>query len=244
MTAWSLKSSLESNFEIVGVGTTQLTAQLWDATHIGVTYKTLMGNQPQNFGNVVSVWSGSEIGWGHNPPPLVSVPVPDNTPSGDLVVTLGDQTPAGGPPYMVAYGTSNSGTAYCAGQMVDRVVQPPFTTLLNLGGVGNKSLLAIFNTPQGNTPMRYGNWIGLWAGQTFTYDGVNRIKKVTVGADVAVGGQAMNGLGLTIDSFYTLGYACGPRDQDLAAWITFKTQPFLLSRLLRALFPEKPRKPA
>ena len=137
---------------------------------------------------------------------------------------------------MVAYGTSNSGTAYCAGQIVDPgQPQTPITTQLSVPWVGTDSLLAEFSTPAQNNPRTYGNWIGLWKGQGFTYNGANRIAKVVVSSDVASGSQSMNGLELTVNTLYTLGYSCGPRDEDVAAWITFKTQPFLLS-LLRSLF--------
>lgn len=243
MTARSTQLGLSSDFEIIASGTTTLSAQLLDATHIRVKYETLMGNQPENFGNVISVWSGGRIGWGNNPQPLVSVPVRGNTPHGDRVITLPRTSTSGGPPYVVAYGTSNSGTAYCAGQVAGPGSQPPFTTQLGLLSVDNDSLLASFATPQGNLPKSYGNWMGLWRGQAIRYDSMNRIAQVNIDSDAAES-QDMNGLSLTFSSFYTIGYACGPRDQDLAAWITFKTQPFSLLRLLRALFRGKSRSSA
>lgn len=236
------KTSLAKSFEIVGWKNTSLTAQLLDATHIGVQFKTLMGNEPLKFGNVISVWSGNQIGW-RTPKPVVSVPVPKNTPAGDMIIDLGNEPPPGGPPYMVAYGTSGSGTAYCAAQVAATDDQPSVTTQLCLPWVGTDSLLAAFLTPQGNLPATYGNWIGLWPGQSVRYDGVNLIKKVNVTGDGAQGSQDMNGLTLTVNTLYTLGYACGPRNEDLAAFITFKTEPFLL-QFLRSLFRIKSRNSA
>ncbi len=224
---------ISSSDIVIASGTTKISAQLLDPTHIAVSYGTLMGNQPKNFGNVVSVWSGSEIGWSNKPNPIVTVPVPGTTPDGDMVVPLGSQPPS--PPYVVAYGTSNSGTAYCAAQIVPSDPPPdPITTQISLPWVGTDSLLAGFITPPQNCPRAYGNWIGLWQGQGITYNGINRIAKVNIDGNVATGSQSMNDLSLTFDTVYTLGYACGPRDQDLAAWLTFKTQPFL-RQLLRSL---------
>ena len=132
-------------------------------------------------------------------------------------------------------GTSGSGTAYCAAQIAgSSQPQEPITTQLGLAWLGSDSLLASFVTLPLNAPKSYRNWIGLWKGQGLTYDGSNRLAKVDIDSDGATS-QSMNGLLLTVDTTYTLGYACGPRDQDLAAWVTFKTDPYLFM-LLRSLF--------
>jgi hypothetical protein len=226
-------TSLLSN-EVIAFGTTKMCAELFDAKHIGVCRKTLTGNQPQLFGNVVSVWSGTGIGWDNKPAPILTVPVEGETPDGDMIIDLGDRH-AGAPPYMVAYGTSDSNTAYCTAQVAgSSPPQAPITTQFSRVQVRSDSLLAYFTTLPRNAPRTYGNWIGLWKGGSLTYDGTNRIAKVDINSDAATS-QSMNNLDLTVDTIYTLGYACGPRDQDLAAWLTFRTQPFLLS-LLRSLF--------
>jgi len=235
VTASSVKSSLPVLLEVIASGTTQLNAKLLDPTHIRVKYETLMGNQPGNFGNVISVWSGGQIGWRNNPQPVVSVPICGNTPDGDTVITLPREATSGGPPYLVAYGTSDSGTAYCASQVAGPGDPQPFTTQLGVPWAGTNSLLASFTTPQGNLPKSYGNWMGLWRGEAIRYDSINRIAKVNIDVDDAQSSQAMNGLALTFSTLYTIGYACGPRDEDLAAWITFKTEPYL-RYLFRALF--------
>jgi hypothetical protein len=210
-------------------------AQLLDMTHIGVSRESLAGNQPNRFGNVVSVWSGTNIGWADKPSPLITVPIADNAPDGDMVIDLSDKTSAK-PPYMVAYGASNSGTAYCAAQVAGASPpQEPIKTELGLTWLGSDSLLANFTTLPQNAPRTNRNWIGLWKGDCLTYDATNRIAKVDIERDDATS-QSMNGLQLTVDTIYTLGYACGPRDEDLAAWVTFRTQPYLL-RLLQSLFP-------
>jgi len=108
--------------DAVASGTTTISAQQVGSTYVSVTYKTLSGNQPQAFGNVISVWNGTNIGWDNRPSAIVTVPITQDTPDGDMVISLGSE-PSGGPPYMVAYGTSKSGTTYCAAQ-IGGVEQP------------------------------------------------------------------------------------------------------------------------
>lgn len=223
--------TVSSTKDIIASGNTKMFAELWDPAHIHVSWQTLSGNQPATFGNVVSVWKGTQIGWGNQPEPILTMPVTDNSPAGDMVLEL-DGTPPG-PPYIVAYGPSNSGTTYCAAQIVDfEKTAEPVLTQIDLLGEGTDSLLAGFDTLPGNNPKNYGNWIGLWEGESFRYDGKDRIARIDVSRAGAKGSQSMNHLPLTFNTKYTLVYACGPRNEDLAAWVTFKTKPFLARLLL------------
>ena len=187
--------------DAVASGTTTISAQQVGSTYVSVTYKTLSGNQPQAFGNVISVWNGTNIGWDNRPSAIVTVPITQDTPDGDMVISLGSE-PSGGPPYMVAYGTSKSGTTYCAAQ-IGGVEQPfePITTKISLRWLGTDSLLAEFSTPPQNDPRANCNWIGLWEGQSFSYNGINRIAKVPVDTNTATGSQDMNGLKLKFKTF-------------------------------------------
>jgi hypothetical protein len=199
-------------------------AELLDATHIGIKRHTLPRNQPESFGNVVCAWSGTDIGWHNQPVPIAAEPVHGNTPDGDMVITLGIGAK---PPFMVAYGTSNNTTAYCAAQIAGVTPAPqPLTIQLLTPAVFSDSLLARFALLPGNAPKTYANWVGLWLGAGLTYDATNRIARVAIDSDQAYS-QAINDLSLLINTTYTLGYACGPRDQDLAASFTFTTGPFL-----------------
>jgi len=203
-----------------------LTAELVVASIVAAKYSTLPGNLPATFKNVIAVWPGTIVLWGEKPLALSAITKDD--PQGDRAINL----PASQPPYTVAYGTSASGTAYCATVLLTELGKPgnPFAIGLDLPWVGDDSLVASFSTPAGNQPHDYGNWLGLWEGQVATYDGSNRIKKVAIDDNVSSGAQLMNDLTLKIKTLYTLGYGCGPKDTDLAATLTFQTEPFLFSR--------------
>jgi hypothetical protein len=206
--------------------TTTFNAALLDATHIVVEYSCLPGDQPKRFGNIVSIWENSQLRWGQ--PALTSSPVDKDEPTGDMIITLREGLPSK-PPYVVAYGTSDSGTAYCAAQVVRPQNEPASvveTTEVSVPFVGNDSLLVNFKTPQGNRPKDNRNWIGLWIGQAAPYDQTNQISKFEVESNNAADSQAMNGLVLLFGTYYTLAYAIGPRPEDLAAWVTFKTKDF------------------
>jgi hypothetical protein len=203
-----------------------LDAQLAGPNVVTASYKTLPGNRPAQFENVIAVWPGRDIPWGQ--PPLTQDLLTGEGPDGDMVLMI----PSGSaPPLIVAYGTSPTGKAYCATSKLEEAHQPGtlFITDLCLHWVGNDSLVATFQTPFGNQPNANENWLGLWEGKVATYDGSNRIAKVAIEADVSSGSQPMNDLTLKVETEYTLGYGCGPRDADLAATLTFKTDPFLLS---------------
>jgi len=132
-------------------------------------------------------------------------------------------------PYVIAYGTSDTNKAWAAtvqftpGQGTEGV---SFVTSIDVQAAGNNSLLAIFSTPLLNNPNANGNWVGLWEGTQPTYDGTNRLKKVTVTATVASDSQSMSGLTLLMNTTYSLAYGIGPKDSDIAAWVTFTTQPY------------------
>ena len=202
-----------------------LAATLVAPSLVAALYDTLPGNQPVAFGNVIAIWQGTAVQWGEKP--LTMQAIIKNDQEGDQVVPFS----ATQPPYTVAYGTSASGTAYCATVLITAIGMPgsPFASGLDLTFVGNDSLVASFSTPEGNQPHAYENWLGLWDGKVATYDRSNQIKRVSIDPNVSSDYQFMNDLTLTIDTVYTLGYGCGPKDTDLAATLTFKTESFLLS---------------
>ena len=203
--------------------TIDLSGSILDPTHVGVVYNTVPGNQPATNGNLVAIWQNAGIPYGQVPLQKQNISV--NSPTGDQVFDF----PIQRLPYVVGYGTSDTGTAWAGtlqftpGQGVEGV---PFVTQIDVQAVGNDSLLAVFNTPLGNNPGANGNWIGLWKGPQPTFDGTNRIKKVNVTVTTAQGSTQMSGLTLLMNTVYSLAYAVGPKDSDLAAWVTFTTQPF------------------
>src|SRR5215471_14428528 len=183
------------------------TAQLLDSTHIVITFKSLPGNRPKDFGNVISIWRGGQQPW--TQPPLATVAVDKNSPDGDMIIDLSTVQPPAAPPYIVAYGTSASGTAYCALQTLapEGPAQQTVITQITAPYVGTDSIFAKFTTPPGNLPNLNQNWIGLWVGQGAMYDGTNRIAKFNVTSNLAEGSQGLNGLSLLFGTYYTLVYA-------------------------------------
>lgn len=203
--------------------TMDLSGAILDPTHVVVGYGTVPGNQPATNGNLVAIWQNNGIPWGQTP--MQKQSITKNDPTGDQIFEFNIQRL----PYVVAYGTSDTNKAWAGtlqftpGQGTDGV---PFVTQIDVSAAGADSLLASFNTPLLNNPNANGNWVGLWQGPQPTYDGSNRIKKVNVTATTAQGSQSMSGLGLLMGTTYSLAYAVGPKDSDIAAWVTFVTQPF------------------
>jgi len=215
----------ESNWQPVNIIQQSITlaGTIMDGHHLGVTYGTLPGNQPAKNGNLVAYWQNTGIPWGQTPTQKQGIT--KNEPSGDQIFDF----PIQRLPYVVAYGLSDTNKAW-AGTIQftpgSGVQGTPFVTSVNVQAAGNDSLLALFSTPVLNNPNVNENWIGLWQGTQPTYDGSNRIKKVTVTSTIASDSQSMSGLTLTMNTTYCLAYAVGPKDSDIAAWVTFTTQPF------------------
>jgi hypothetical protein len=200
-----------------------LSGQILDPTHIGVIFDTVPGNLPATNGNLVAIWQNAGIPYGQKP--MQKQSITKNDPTGDQIFEF----PIQRKPYVVAYGTSDTGAAWAGtvqftpGGGLEGVT---FVTQIDVSAAGNDSLNAAFKTPVGNVPSANGNWIGLWKGAMPTFDGANRIKKVDITVSTAEGFQSMSGLNLLMNTTYTLAYAVGPKDSDLAAWVTFVTQPF------------------
>jgi hypothetical protein len=203
--------------------TITLTGTILDANHVGIIWDTVPGNQPAKNGNLVAMWQNAGIPYGQ--PPMQKQSITKNDPTGDQIFEF----PIQRKPYVAAYGTSDTGTAWAGtvqftpGQGLDG---DPFVTTIDVAAAGADSLMATFSTPLGNVPSANGNWIGLWQGPMPTFDGTNMIKKVAITASTADGTQSMSGLTLLMNTTYSLVYAVGPKASDLAAWVTFTTQPF------------------
>lgn len=198
------------------------TGEIFDAHNLGVQYSTIPGNQPAKNGNTLALWQSQGIPWGQ--PPLQKKVIAKDDPTGDQVFQVELQRK----PYIVGYATSDTGTAWAATLQFNPGDKEgkPFVTSIDLQATGNDSLLAIFQTPKLNVPSANKNWIGLWLGTQPTWDGTNRLKKVDVESSSDTGSQPMSGLKLLMSTTYCLAYAVGPKDSDLAAWVTFVTQPF------------------
>ncbi|GKX27677.1 hypothetical protein SH1V18_01570 [Vallitalea longa] len=193
---------------------------------MSIKWETLPDNQAASNGNALYVWQNTGLPWGQGQSPLQYDTIKENSQTGDQVFKFNVEKK----PYIVAYSTSASGSSFCATLQFNPGSAegvPSFTTIeLVEPALGDNSLIAKFTTPIGNNPKANNNWIGLWEGAKVTYDGSNRIKKIMVESNVSSDTQLMNNLSLTVDTTYTLGYACGPQDSDLTAFVTFTTSPY------------------
>lgn len=203
--------------------TISLSGEILDPTHVGIQFDTLPGNLPATNGNLVAIWQNAGIPYGQAP--MQKANITKNQPTGDQIFEF----PIQRKPYVCAYGTSDTGTAWAGtvqftpGMGLQGI---SFVTQIDLVATGADSLLALFKSPLGNNPNANGNWIGLWQGPQPAYDGANLIKKVNVTVSTAEGSQSMSGLTLLMNTTYSLAYAVGPKASDIAAWVTFVTQPF------------------
>jgi hypothetical protein len=200
-----------------------LKATILDPNHVGVTFSTVPGNLTSTNGNLVALWQSDGIPYGQAPTQKKAIT--KNEPTGDQIFEF----PIQRKPYVIAYGTSDTGKAWAGTVQFtpgQGTVGVPFVTKIDVRAAGADSLLAEFKTPLRNVPNANGNWVGLWKAASPTFDGANRIKKVDVSASTADGTQSISGLELLMDTTYCLAYAVGPKDTDLAAWVTFTTKPF------------------
>ena len=200
-----------------------LEAQLVAPAVAVAKYNTLPLNRPQTYHNLVAIAPGPYAPWAREP--LASQRIQKDDPTGDVTLPFSGS----GPPYVVAYGTSPTGTAYCATIQVTELNEwgTPFNTSLDLAWVGSDSLVAKFTTPTGNQPHTYKNWLGLWIGEVAYFNDTNRKELVRIESNVSTDYQTMNGLTLLHSTKYTLGYGSGPADTDLSTTLTFETDPFL-----------------
>lgn len=201
----------------------QITGKIYSKNLMTIDWVSLPDNLPATNGNILSVWQNTGLPWGQGTNPIQKTQIQTDSQYGDQIFEF----PIERKPYIVAYGTSDTGSAWAATLQFNPGSAegiPVISTIeLVQGSLGNNSLITQFSTPPGNNPNANKNWIGLWKGTKVTYDGSNRIAKVDIESSFAQDMQKMNGLELTINTTYTLGYACGPKDSDLSAFVTFTT---------------------
>jgi len=202
---------------------TEITGLVTGASSILVKYKTLPGNQPNSNGNVIAVWQDTQIPWGT--PPLQKKTVTGNSPAGsDAFDNLSIQSKS----YIVGYSTGSNLSTICSTLTFTPgdPVGTPFLTSVKAKELDSDTLIVSYDTPVGNDPKANQDWIGLWEGKTFTWDGKNRLTKVNVDKNTASGSMVVL-YSLKVDTYYTLVYASGAAETNIAATFTFQTAPFL-----------------
>jgi hypothetical protein len=204
---------------------TKVTGLVTSPTSILVRYETLPNNQPGPNGNAIAVWQDTQIPYGGTPPPVQKKTTTGVSPHGsDAFDNLDLQKK----PYIVGYSTGSNLNTICSTLLFTpgNPEGTPFLTSVKATEVATDTLIIKFDTPLGNDPKTNQNWIGLWEGQSFTWDGKNRKAKVAVNKTNASDSQPLTH-SLKFDTWYTVVYASGPADTDIAAVYTFKTDPFM-----------------
>lgn len=199
----------------------QLQGQLFSGKIISIQYKTLQNNNPKQNDNWVGIWQGSQVHY--NEKPLRKYFIQNTTQDGGFNF---DSLQLNNLQYIVGYGVSKENTSIVATLYFNRdsLKGTPFSTKISTLNIGQNQLTYRFETPLGNTPYDNKNWVGIWKGQTFSYDGTNNIKRVRVTSNVSCGVGSINGLNLERDTWYTLVYGVGNNWEDIGATFSFRTK--------------------
>jgi hypothetical protein len=194
---------------------THLKITLVVADTIGLSYNTMPGNMPNTYGNFVAIWQNqNKIPW--NQKPLAAKAVPTNTQQGDMVFDGLDIT---NNHYILGYSVGpeliDPGLKYgniCSTAFVPTKANedPPkeyqyFQTHLVLKYLGTTSVAVQFFTPPGCQPATNKNWMGLWRGETASYNNPPDYA-VPITIDANSGTAAFNDVTIGRGLTYTIGY--------------------------------------
>mgnify|MGYP000380348637 CR=1 FL=1 len=180
--------------------------------------------------NVVSEVEGTLVLWGAAEPlwldePLKCYPLVDRLIYGECLLN----------------GIKLSETHYTVGLKVGKVPQAIGSILsfcpgnsqgqntsinLQLQEFGVDSLIVTVSGLLGNIPRRYQNWLGLWEGDPPLYKKEGCICRVAVNSLQSTFTQQLRGIPLKFNSLYTIAYGVGPNWENVAATLTFKTEPY------------------
>lgn len=199
---------------------TKLNGHMLTGKIITLKYQTMPGNQPAKNKNWVAVWQGTQVLY--HTKPLRKVYITGNDADGDFAF---DSLQLHKQDYTLAYGfndsTSVAASLYFRANISPKEKAIPFFTNLELIEAGSNYLITGFDTPRGNVPANYKNWIGIWAGKSFSQAGENLIIRVEVKSTTSSDIIAINQVNLKKNSWYTLTYATGPAFSDIAASYSF-----------------------
>lgn len=197
---------------------TRLDVNYVTADSIGLTFDTMPGNQPSNYGNYVAIWQNQNmIPW--NQDPLKKQQITKNTQRGSANFTDLDLAKNS---YIVGYSVGPEkaaaegpkfgnicSTAFVPTQAKETVGEyPTFQTNLILQYVGIDSVAVQFLTPAGYKPATNKNWMGLWRGEVASY--INPPDWSTpITLDTNRGTAGFNNVSIGRGLIYTIGYFMG-----------------------------------
>ncbi|MBL1278299.1 MAG: hypothetical protein COB30_019670 [Ectothiorhodospiraceae bacterium] len=220
------------DFKITQQEGIQLVGKLVGST-VSVDYTAMLYEQPADNGCFLSIWQDTQIPFGKAGDPTNSIIGNERTGS-----QVFDQLTTN-VPYIVGWGAGNTagtskpnygsigasvsftpGGDEDSGGIVTGVSdQVSITPAL----VSANSIVATFDSLDGNNPSENGNWIGLWQGSTIDFDG-GYLEKWDVTSTNNSDSQGLNVTqAIRSGSTYTLAYASGPNKSDIVARVTFKT---------------------
>lgn len=206
---------------------------------IAINYSTILGNQPNSYGNYVALWQANSIPW--NTTPLMTQKIDTNTQSGSMIFTGLSVTTLD---YIIGYavGPTLAGsnqqqhgnicsTAYIPAQKSPgNNTYPTTTPSLRIVFVDSNSVSVDYTLPANITPQSNGAWACIWRGGEASYADP-ALASINISGNAAQGSLAFNrisiGRGLTYTvGLFTSGWGGGssPNNQKpMACSVTFTT---------------------
>ena len=181
-----------------------------------VKYWSLPANQPNTYGNSVSLWNSTIPNL--QVEPLASEPITDNSEVGSVFIPYGFQQTN----YSVTYQTTDY-TSMCALAQIllaPAAVPIPTYVSLTISSLDSSGVKVIYSTLPGYTPAKYKNWVGVWQGYESPYSTGSALNTVPIPTDASQGEVAIP---FTPGPFtYTLIYFLGENRITAGALLYFQ----------------------
>ncbi|MGR2663217.1 MULTISPECIES: hypothetical protein [Chromobacterium] len=188
-------------------------------------YITNTANQPQTFDNRLYAWesSANQVPW--DKAPVGQAALLSDSSTSTRVLNF-DYEPKG---YVIAYAVAGAAQAVCssvylpAGEQDNPQAWAYDSVSLQTVYVDSNVLQLKYKVLTAYQPKAAGNWVGIWQGSTVPYSG-DPIRSLPVPRDDDSGYLAIDGLKLTINTSYAVGYFMQALPQgrtSLAATTTF-----------------------
>lgn len=142
-----------------------------NGTTVTVEYKTIAGNRPALYGNTVWLWPGTIVPFSGPPPdPLDTKPISSNEHDGSVTLQGDIQRKE----YTAGYSVDNKVIHVCTSGTVQpptkMVMLAPTWITLSIYSITTDKLVIKYETLRGYKPKAYGNWLGLYKGDTLPWD--------------------------------------------------------------------------
>ncbi len=213
-----IKNSAPLAFNVTDLQQSRISAKIVNGTTISTEYNLLRGARPKTYEAHMAAWEGPEIP--PSGPAWQSEPFPGNATSGSLTFTRqGVQDKW----YTVSYLThENRCTAAATATVKWQEEGDVLLASINIDNLTGDQLTLGYEVPSNIMPAKCGAWVGLWKGSSFRWDGTGRLSKTSVSQNSNEGSVTFD-YRFQIDTEYTVVYATGPHDSDIATALTFRT---------------------